>query len=100
MHRIGCDQGFAFNILSIVSIFSHSPISPGARLSAGTRDWRLQLAPAAQDTVATTAMQSKRCSPSDAVTASLWSASDDVLVCDDKIINVDDEETVQVHQIR
>jgi hypothetical protein len=38
--------------------------------------------------------------PSDAVTASLWSASDDVLVCDDKIINVDAEETVHVDQIR
>jgi hypothetical protein len=38
--------------------------------------------------------------PVDAVTASLWSATDDVLVCDDKIINVDDEETAHVHRIR
>jgi hypothetical protein len=37
---------------------------------------------------------------SDAVAASVWSASADVLVCDDKIMNVDDEETVHVHQIR
>ena len=37
----------------------------------------------------------------DISTASLWTASDDVLVCNDgKIINVDDEETVHVHRIR
>jgi hypothetical protein len=37
----------------------------------------------------------------DAVTASLWLAPADVLVCDDeRIINVDDEETVHVHRIR
>jgi hypothetical protein len=39
--------------------------------------------------------------PMDAVTASLWLGLTDVLVCDDeKIINVDDEETVHVHRIR
>jgi hypothetical protein len=37
----------------------------------------------------------------DAITASLWLATTDVLVCDDeKIVNVDDEETVHVRRIR
>jgi hypothetical protein len=42
-----------------------------------------------------------RVDPTDAVTASVWLATADVLVCDDeKIISVDDEETVHVHRIR
>jgi hypothetical protein len=37
----------------------------------------------------------------DSITASLWLATSDVLVCDDsRIVNVDDEETVHVHRIR
>jgi hypothetical protein len=39
--------------------------------------------------------------PTDAITASLWLGLTDVLVCDDeKIINVEDEETVHVRRIR
>jgi hypothetical protein len=37
----------------------------------------------------------------DTITASLWLATTDVLVCsDEKIINIDDEETVHAHRIR
>ncbi|WP_166298322.1 hypothetical protein [Bradyrhizobium sp. 2S1] len=38
--------------------------------------------------------------PADQVTASLWLSADDVLVCDGKIVNVDDKESVQASKIR
>lgn len=36
----------------------------------------------------------------DTITSSLWLPVSDVIVCDDKIVNVDDSETVRVRQIR
>jgi hypothetical protein len=36
----------------------------------------------------------------DAVTSAVWVPMSDVIVCDDSIVNVDDSETVHVHQIR
>jgi hypothetical protein len=42
-----------------------------------------------------------RVNPADVATASSWTEMSDVLVCDDeKIINVDDDETVYVRRIR
>jgi hypothetical protein len=38
--------------------------------------------------------------PTDTLTSSLWLPVSDVIVCDDKIVNVDDGETVQVRRIR
>jgi hypothetical protein len=38
--------------------------------------------------------------PTDTVTSALWLPVSDVIVCDDKIVNVDDGETVQVRKIR
>jgi hypothetical protein len=38
--------------------------------------------------------------PVDTITSSLWLPVSDVIVCDDKIVNVDDGETVQVRRIR
>ena len=38
--------------------------------------------------------------PIDTPTSSLWLPVSDVIVCDDKIVNVDDGETVQVRRIR
>jgi hypothetical protein len=38
--------------------------------------------------------------PIDTITSSLWLPVSDVIVCDDKIVNVDDGETVQVRRIR
>ena len=38
--------------------------------------------------------------PVDTVTSSLWLPISDVIICDGKIINVDDSETVQVRRIR
>jgi hypothetical protein len=38
--------------------------------------------------------------PSDAITSLLWLPVSDVVVCDDKIVNVDDGEAVQVSRIR
>ena len=36
----------------------------------------------------------------DIVTSALWLPISDVVVCDDKIINVDDGETVSAHRLR
>jgi hypothetical protein len=36
----------------------------------------------------------------DTVTSAVWVPMSDVIVCDDTIVNVDDSETVHVHQIR
>jgi hypothetical protein len=38
--------------------------------------------------------------PTDTPTSSLWLPPSDVLVCDDKIVNVDDGESVEVVRIR
>jgi len=38
--------------------------------------------------------------PTDTLTSSLWLPVSDVIVYDDKIVNVDDGETVQVRRIR
>jgi hypothetical protein len=38
--------------------------------------------------------------PTDTITASLWLPISDVIVCDEKIVNVDDEETVHVRRMR
>ena len=38
--------------------------------------------------------------PIDAVTSSLWLPVSDVIVCDDKIVNVDDGETVHARRLR
>jgi hypothetical protein len=38
--------------------------------------------------------------PTDTPTSSLWLPISDVIVCDDKIVNVDDGETLQVRRIR
>ena len=38
--------------------------------------------------------------PVDAVTSSLWLPVSDVIVCDDKIVNVDDGETVHAQRLR
>jgi hypothetical protein len=38
--------------------------------------------------------------PSDTVTSALWLPISDVIVCDDTIVNVDDEETVHVRRLR
>jgi hypothetical protein len=38
--------------------------------------------------------------PADTITTSLWLPVADVIVCDEKIVNVDDSETVNVRRIR
>jgi hypothetical protein len=37
---------------------------------------------------------------SDAVTASIWLPTDDVIVCEEKLINVDDKESVGVRRLK
>jgi hypothetical protein len=41
-----------------------------------------------------------RVEPIDTVTSSIWLPVSDVIVCDDKIVNVDDGETVHARQMR
>ena len=36
----------------------------------------------------------------DTVTSSIWLPTSDIIVCDDKLINVDDKETVQARRLR
>jgi hypothetical protein len=38
--------------------------------------------------------------PGDTITSSLWLPVSDVIVCDDKIVNIDDGETVRIRKIR